>query len=71
VVDRTGLTGRFDFDLSRNPDESQFGGRYRVEGSDQSDLVTAMRDQIGLELKAGKVPVDVIVIDRAERPLAN
>ena len=71
MVDQTALAGTFDFDLSWNPDETQFGGRYTVEGSNLPSLFAALREQIGLALETGKVPIDVIVIDRAERPSEN
>jgi uncharacterized protein (TIGR03435 family) len=71
VIDKTGLSGTFDFDLTWNPDDSQFGGRFTVESSSLPDLFTAVREQIGLRLKPAKVSADLIVIDRAERPADN
>jgi len=71
VIDKTGLLGTFDFDLSWNPDATQFGGRFTVEGSNLPELFAALREQIGLRLEAGKVPIDVIVVDHAEKPSEN
>jgi len=71
VVDQTGLSGTYDFDLRWNPDETQFGGRYTVAESNLPSLFAALREQIGLGLETGKVPVDVTVIDSAEKPSAN
>jgi uncharacterized protein (TIGR03435 family) len=73
VVDQTGLLGRYDFDLEFTPDESQFGG---VLGRPPSDaplpgLFAALQQQLGLKLEATKGPVDVLVVDRAERPSEN
>jgi uncharacterized protein (TIGR03435 family) len=65
IVDKTGLTGRYDFNLKWTPDG--------VEPSDQSgpDIFTAIQEQLGLKLESAKGPVDVIVIDRIEKPSAN
>lgn len=73
VLDNTGLAGTFDFDLTWTPDETQFGGRYggAPEGSNLPNLFTALREQIGLSLETGKVPIDVMVIDHAEKPSVN
>ncbi|WP_263350147.1 TIGR03435 family protein [Acidicapsa acidisoli] len=77
VVDQTGLTGRFDFTLNWTPDESQFVGLgVKVPPpSDKPDappgLFTAVQEQLGLKLEATKAPVDVIVIDKVEKPSAN
>jgi uncharacterized protein (TIGR03435 family) len=77
VVDQTGLDGHYDFALSWTPDESQFAGMgLKVPPpSDKPDappdLTTAMLDQLGLKLAAVKAPVDVIVIDKIEKPSAN
>ncbi len=81
VVDQTGLEGRWDFLLKWTPDESQFGGMgIKVPppsdaGSDAADaappLFTAIQEQIGLKLDAGKAPVRVLVLDRIEKPSEN
>jgi uncharacterized protein (TIGR03435 family) len=61
VVDRTGLTGTYELDLRWTPDEFEAGAA----------LVTALREQLGLKLEAIRAPVEVIVVDKAERPSAN
>lgn len=75
VVDKTGLTGRYDFDLNWSPDESQFGGAIArlggADASDQPDLYTAMQRQLGLKLEAVKGRIEALVIDHAERPAEN
>lgn len=72
VLDRTGLAGRYDFDLEWAPDESQFGGQLRST-SDQNrpSLFTAIQEQAGLKLDAGKGPVLALVIDSVEHPSEN
>lgn len=73
VVDKTGLTGKYDFDLEWAPDETQFGGEVPVAPSDApvAPLFSAIQDQIGLRLIATRGPVDALVVDKAERPTAN
>jgi uncharacterized protein (TIGR03435 family) len=75
VVDQTELTGRFDFTLKWTPDESQFGGRGGSAKNDAADappdLFTAIQEQLGLQLKSAKLPVDVLVIDHVEKPSEN
>jgi uncharacterized protein (TIGR03435 family) len=75
VVDQTGLQGRFDFGLKWTPDETQFGGRGGSVKNDALDappnLFTAIREQLGLELKSTKIPVDVLVVDHVEKPSEN
>jgi uncharacterized protein (TIGR03435 family) len=73
VVDKTGLTGRYDFKLAWTPDESQFGGMAPRETpeSAEPDLFTAIQQQLGLKLEATRGPVDVFVIDKVERPSDN
>jgi uncharacterized protein (TIGR03435 family) len=73
VVNKTGLSGRFDFDLTWAPDETQFGGDVPVAASDAPSppLFTAMQEQLGLSLEATRGPVDALVIDSAARPTAN
>jgi uncharacterized protein (TIGR03435 family) len=77
VVDQTALAGKWNFPLKWTPDESQFGGMgIKVPPpSDAPDapppLFTAIQEQIGLKLEAGKAQVKVLVIDKAEKPSAN
>jgi uncharacterized protein (TIGR03435 family) len=72
VVDRTGLTGRYDFDLQFSPDESLFGGVLKApDVPTKPDLFAAVQQQLGLKLEATRGPVDTLVIDRVERPSEN
>lgn len=73
VVDKTGLAGRFDFDLTWAPDETQFGGEVPAAPSDAQapPLFRAIQDQLGLRLIATKGPVEALVVDKVERPTAN
>jgi len=59
VVDHTGLTGRFEFDLEWSPDQS---------ASDKPSIFSAVQEQLGLRLESVREPVDVVVIDHVERP---
>jgi bla regulator protein blaR1 len=63
VLDRTGLSGRYDVTLDWAPDDE--------ESSTRPPLFTALRDQLGLKLDAGEGPVEVLVIDHVERPSPN
>jgi uncharacterized protein (TIGR03435 family) len=77
VVDRTQLPGRFDFTLTWSPDDSQFRGlgvRVPAPSNDPSappGLFTAIQEQLGLRLEPTKAPVDVLIVDRMERPSDN
>ena len=65
VLDETGLTGGFDFNL-------QFEGAAAGPGVDASAaLVTALEDQLGLKLQPTRAPVEFVVIDAVERPAPN
>jgi uncharacterized protein (TIGR03435 family) len=73
VVDQTGLSGRYDFDLKWLPDETQFEFKGPWEGgnSDWPDLSTALQQQLGLKLEATRGPVSVFIIDGVEHPSEN
>ncbi len=73
VVNKTNLPGRYDFDLTWAPDETQFGGDVPVASADAPSppLFTAMQEQLGLRLEATHGPVDALIIDTAERPAAD
>ena len=67
VVDQTGLTRRYDFQLNWTQDET----RAPTDGSAPPGLFTAIQEQLGLKLEPAKAPVDVMVIDKVEQPGAN
>jgi uncharacterized protein (TIGR03435 family) len=77
VVDQTGLTGRYDFTLRFTPDPTQvanFGGLAPASSPDLDappDIFTAFQQQLGLKLQSTKAPVDVMVIEKIERPSPN
>jgi len=73
VVDKTGLSGRYDFDLEWAPDETQFGGDVppATAAATSPPLFEAIQQELGLKLEATKGPVDALVVDTAERPAAN
>ena len=76
VLDQTHLTGRFDFTLAWTPDDSEFVARgIKPPPIDPNkappDLITAMRQQLGLKLESKKALADVMVIDHVEQPTPN
>jgi uncharacterized protein (TIGR03435 family) len=73
VQDRTGLTGNFDLDLQWTdlaallaPENSR--PETPPPPADGPSLFTALQEQLGLKLDSQRGPVDVLVIDHAERP---
>ncbi len=75
VVDQTALgSTRYDLAMKWTPDAppSQPGGAERAaENANAPDLFTAFQEQLGLKLEASKAQVDVLVIERVEKPSAN
>ena len=71
VVNKTGLTSRYDFDLEWAPDETEFGGEIPAASSDAPSppLFTAVEEQLGLRLEATRGPISTLVLDKAERPI--
>ncbi|HEY7190228.1 MAG TPA: TIGR03435 family protein [Vicinamibacterales bacterium] len=69
VVDRTNLTGPYDFDLTFQPESST---PFPVPApADLPSIFTAVQEQLGLKLDPQRVPTDVIVIESVERPSEN
>jgi uncharacterized protein (TIGR03435 family) len=73
VVDRTGLTGSWDFELNFAPEQ-----RGQAPGADAPavdpnapSFFTAVQEQLGLKLESTKGPVEVLVIDSVEQPTAE
>jgi uncharacterized protein (TIGR03435 family) len=64
VIDRTRLTGDFNFKLDWTRDR----GNDILPDAQYPGLFTALREQLGLELKPDKAPVDVVVVESAKEP---
>jgi uncharacterized protein (TIGR03435 family) len=77
VVDKTGISGRYDFTLVWTPDPSQFAsiGLSAPQPKDNAEappeLFTAIQEQLGLKFESTKAPAEVFVIDRVEKPSEN
>jgi uncharacterized protein (TIGR03435 family) len=69
VVNRTGLGGKFDFQLDWSPDTRVCPAE--DDAPVRPSLYTAVEQQLGLKLEPARGPVEVLVIDRLERPGAN
>jgi len=69
VVDRIGLQGTYEFDLTWGADDARITpGTAGTAASDTPSLFTALQEQLGLKLESTRGPVDVLVIDSVERP---
>jgi len=78
ISDRTGFTNEFDVDLNFAPDQAlqgfvvELGSSPAAKPSTDGSLPNvfgALEQQLGLRLTPGKGPVEVLVIDHAERPV--
>jgi len=69
VIDKTGLTGRYDFTLKWRPEELE--GKADVTTDNAPDIFTALQEQLGLKLEPSKGPVDTLVVDHVEMPTEN
>jgi len=66
VIDKTGLSGFYDIDLSWAPENAP------ETGPPLPDIYTAIREQLGLRLEASKTPIEIIVVDQAlKTPIGN
>jgi uncharacterized protein (TIGR03435 family) len=80
VVDKTGLAGTYDFELTYTPENLGLGGGAppQLNGGpapaidpNAPTLFTALQEQLGLKLDSDRGPVTVLVIDRVEQPTAD
>jgi uncharacterized protein (TIGR03435 family) len=62
VIDKTDLTGRYDFELTWSPNNQPDSG---------PSIFTALQEQLGLKLEPAKEIVDVVVVDHLEHPSPN
>jgi bla regulator protein BlaR1 len=83
VEDKTGLTGKYDLALQWTPDENQ-GAMFKGPGPEPPgtagppppdpsgpSIFTALEEKLGLKLESQKGPVEILIIDHAERPSEN
>jgi uncharacterized protein (TIGR03435 family) len=66
VIDKTGLTGRYDFQLRWTAEDAGVGAT-----DAPPDLFTAIEEQLGLKLQSAKDPVKTLVFDQVEQPTGN
>jgi uncharacterized protein (TIGR03435 family) len=75
VLDQTGLSGKFDISMEWTPDESQAlilpPGAPPPADANGLSIFTALQEQLGLKLGSTKGPVELLVIDRTEKPSEN
>jgi uncharacterized protein (TIGR03435 family) len=74
VIDRTGLTGPYDLELTWTPEQAPIaapGAPAPAFDANGPSLFTALQEQLGLKLEATTGPVEVLVIDGAERPAVD
>ncbi len=81
VIDKTGLTGKYDFELNWTPDDGPGPMFHGSDGSPQKadtapdasgpTIFTALQEQLGLKLQSAKGPVETLVIDHVEMPSEN
>jgi len=78
VLDKTGLTGGYDFELNYAPESRtvvgappQLNGAEVAVDPNAPTLFTALQEQLGLKLESERGPVDVVVIDNIAQPMAD
>ena len=74
VIDKTELTGHYDFQINFAADAAELSGgddgRRKSEVTAPS-IFTALQEQLGLKLESAKGPVETLVVDHIEMPSAN
>jgi uncharacterized protein (TIGR03435 family) len=76
VINATGIDGSFDVDLTFSPEFAPLPpgaapGEPAPAASDGPSIFAALQEQLGLKLEPARGPVDVLIVDRAERPTGN
>jgi uncharacterized protein (TIGR03435 family) len=71
VVDRTGLTGDWEFDIRFTPPAPPPGIELPPPDPDAASLFTVLQEQLGLKLEAARMPMPVMVVDAVERPVED
>jgi uncharacterized protein (TIGR03435 family) len=65
VIDKTGLAGKYSYIVTYTPDDAP------PPDANSASIFTALQEQLGLQLKAAKGPVEYLIIDHVEKPGAN
>ena len=73
VIDRTGLTGSFDVQMTFRPEDFErlFGAGSAASDPNAPSLFTAVEEQLGLCLRAARGQVPTVVVDSVEMPEPN
>jgi len=71
IIDKTNLSGTYDFVLKFAPVQNLTAGGDPGAESAGPSLFTALEEQLGLKLESAKGPVEVLVIDSVSRPSEN
>jgi len=74
VVDRTGLSGGWDFEITFAPERPLNpppGVEFPAADPNAPSLFTAMQEQLGLKLQSTKGPVELLVVERVEQPISD
>jgi uncharacterized protein (TIGR03435 family) len=68
VVDQTGLTGAWEFQLMFVPPQQRLPGQEPVPSDPNApSLITALQEQLGLKLESIQGPMEFLIVDRVER----
>jgi uncharacterized protein (TIGR03435 family) len=69
VIDQTGLTGKYDYNLEFAPENMRptDAGASPTSSDPAPTLLVAIQDQLGLKLEAKKLPVDIVIVDHIEK----
>jgi uncharacterized protein (TIGR03435 family) len=70
VLDGTGLK-KASYNFTPEYADPRWGSKLPSELASRPDIFTALQEQLGLKLEAKKGPVEILVVDRIERPSEN
>ena len=71
IVDRTGLKGKYSFDLKFTPDREADETSAKSQDNLAPPFFTAIQEQLGLRLEGMRGPVRAVIVDQIEKPSAN
>jgi uncharacterized protein (TIGR03435 family) len=69
VIDQTGLTAKYDFDLRWSPDERPADPA--PSATSGPGLFTALEEQLGLKLEPANGPLNIVIVEHIEKPSEN